>query len=112
MGVDKMKTFWVPPPLHPLPPRGGESNYLKTKEVFAIMLHDTVKPIIALSLKCVLVPAIKGEGEAWVSPIKGQGEAWVSPIGGEGEMRVSPAEGPHPLPLPLGGEGNESLTPS
>jgi hypothetical protein len=25
VGVDKIKTFWVPPPLCPLPPRGGES---------------------------------------------------------------------------------------
>jgi hypothetical protein len=24
VGVDKIKTFLVPPPLHPLPPRGGE----------------------------------------------------------------------------------------
>jgi hypothetical protein len=24
VGVDKMKTFWVPPPLHPLPPWGGD----------------------------------------------------------------------------------------
>jgi hypothetical protein len=34
VGVDKMKTSWVPPPLRPLPPRGGEilSGY-----VFSIM---------------------------------------------------------------------------
>ena len=24
VGVDKMKTFWIPPPLRSLPPRGGE----------------------------------------------------------------------------------------
>jgi hypothetical protein len=25
VGVDKMKTSWVPPPLYPLPRRGGEN---------------------------------------------------------------------------------------
>jgi hypothetical protein len=34
MGVDKMKPFWVPPPLHPLPPWGGE---IFLDYVFAIM---------------------------------------------------------------------------
>jgi len=48
-GVDKMKTFWVPPPLRPLPPRGGEIfgricliNYgLLSKRLWSVQSFET-----------------------------------------------------------------------
>ena len=48
MGVDKMKTLWSPPPLHPLPPGGGEIfgricliNYGLLSNTAAILLERT-----------------------------------------------------------------------